>query len=338
MKQKLLKIIKYAGFTLAGLGLLYLAFKKINFEDVIEGLKTANYWWILLSLFFSLLAFISRAIRWNLLIDPLGYHPKSINTFYSLMVGYMANFALPRIGEVTRCASLSKKEKIPVDKLLGTVIIERAIDLFSLIFLLLVLIFFRFETFGSFLQDSILIPLSEKLSKTLNLSNYIFIGGGLFLVLLVFAYYIFREELSRVGIIIKMKNLVKGVLEGLKTVYKMKRRWSFLFHTIFIWFNYLMMTWVVVFAIPATSQLTIVDGLFLLIIGGLGMSTPVQGGMGAYHWIVSRGLFAVYQNITIEDGLVFAVLSHESQLVLIILLGIISFDHLLRKPKKEETI
>ena len=128
----------------------------------------------------------------------------------------------------------------------------------------------------------------------------------------------------------KIRELIKGVFEGLKTIYKMKKRWQFIFHTVFIWLAYWMMTWVVVFALPSTSQLTMIDGLFILVIGGLGMSAPVQSGIGAFHWIVSRGLFIVY-GIPIEKGLVFATISHESQSLLAISLGILSFALIFKK-------
>ncbi len=333
MQSKLLKILKFTGFLAIGGLLLYFAFRGINFESLIHDLLSAEYKWVILSLVFAIISHISRAIRWNILIDPLGYSPKLKNTFYSLMLGYLANFAFPRLGEVTRCASLAKKEKIPVDKLFGTVILERAIDLLSLLILLTILIIFRFETFGGFFNDSIFIPLSEKISSTLNFSKIIWIGAGIVFVSMIAAYLKFREELSKIGIVIKIKEIIKGILEGLKTVYKMKKFGAFLFYTVFIWLNYLIMTWVVVFALPSTSGLGIIDGLFLLVIGGLGMSAPVQGGIGAYHWIVSRGLFAVYENITIEEGLVFATLSHESQSLMILVIGIISFVLLVRKKK-----
>ncbi|MFW5819875.1 MAG: TIGR00374 family protein, partial [Bacteroidota bacterium] len=144
--------------------------------------------------------------------------------------------------------------------------------------------------------------------------------------------------LSRIRIVSKGKGIIKGIIEGLKTVYTLKKRGKFLFHTAFIWMNYWLMTWVVVFALPATSDLKIIDGLFLLVIGGFGMSAPVQSGIGAYHWIVSRGLVAVYAGISLEEGLVFATITHESQSLLVILLGTLSFILLFRKKKISEKV
>jgi len=312
---------------------MYFAFKGISFEKIIEDLKGVNYWWVLLSLLFALLAYWARAYRWNILIEPLKHHPPLSSTFYSLMVGYLANFAFPRIGEITRCATLAKKEKIPVDKLIGTVIVERAVDLLSLIILLVFLLIIRLDTFGAFLGNSVFKPLSEKVSTTLHFSWFIWIIIAGTFIGFIGLYFILREQLAKIVIVGKVKNLVKGVLSGLKTVYQMQRRWEFIFFSVLIWAFYLLMTWVVVFAVPATSELKLIDGLFILVIGGLGMSAPVQGGIGAFHWIVSRGLASVYAFISIEDGLVYATIAHSSQAVFAILLGSLSLILLVSHKK-----
>ncbi len=127
-RKFVIQALKFIGFLAAGIFLLWLAFRKVDFQRVAVNLKEANYFWLLLSVFFSLMAFLLRARRWQLLIHPLGDRPTFWHTFHALMIGYFANLALPRIGEITRCVSLGKKEKIAVDKLVGTVIIERTID------------------------------------------------------------------------------------------------------------------------------------------------------------------------------------------------------------------
>jgi len=335
LRNFIIKFLKFFGFLSFGIILMYFAFKGIKLEDIFRELKSVNYWWVLLSLFFALCGYFARAHRWNLLIEPLNFKPSLLHTFYSLMVGYLANFAFPRIGEITRCASLSKKEKIPVDKLIGTVIIERAVDLLTLLLVMIFLIILRLDTFGAFLGKSVFIPLSEKISSTLSFSWFIWIVIAGTFIGFIALYFLFREQLAKIVVVNKVKNLVKGVLSGLKTVYQMKRRWEFIFFSILIWFFYLLMTWVVVLAIPATVGLNMIDGLFILVIGGLGMSAPVQGGIGAYHWIVSRGLAAVY-SLQIEDGLVFATISHESQAIFAILLGSLSLILLVSRKQKSQ--
>ena len=127
--------------------------------------------------------------------------------------------------------------------------------------------------------------------------------------------YLFRKPLGRIRIVRKIADFLMGILDGLKTIYRMKRKWEFILHSVLIWFLYIMMTWVVVFALKETSGLTFVDGMFLLVIGGLGMSAPVTAGFGAFHWITSRGLVFVY-GLTLEQGGAYAILAHESNSLL----------------------
>lgn len=326
MKNFLIKSLKFLGFLLLGVLLLFFAFKGIDLGNLFNEIKEANYLWILLSLCFSALALFSRAHRWNMIIAPLGYKPSYWSTFNAMMTGYLANFAFPRIGEITRCATLAKKENIPADKLLGTVIVERIIDLVTLLILLFMLLILKFDTFGHFLNNSVYVPLKDKVAGVLGFSWIIWVFAAIFLIVTGLLYFlIFRESLNKLKGFNKFKKIVKGILDGLKTVYKMKRRGEFILHSILIWGMYLLMSWVVVFAIPATSGLKLIDGLFLLVIGGLGMSAPVQSGIGAYHWIVSRGIVSVYPEINLEQALAFATISHGSQAIFMILLGSLSF-------------
>ena len=136
MKRSIIQILKFLAFLVVGLLLLWMAFSNINFTKLKQGLLEANYWWLVASIIFALIAYASRARRWVILINPLGYKPSFMNTFYSMMTGYLANIALPRIGEVSKCVALGRKEKIPVDQLIGTVVIERTIDILSLLVIL----------------------------------------------------------------------------------------------------------------------------------------------------------------------------------------------------------
>jgi len=334
LKKFLIQSAKFLGFLSIAVLLLYLAFKGVNFQALMTDLKAANYWWIALSFVFSFISLFSRTRRWTLIIEPLNYKPGFWNTFYSVMTGYFANLAFPRIGEVTRCVTLGKKEKIPVDALIGTVIVERAFDMLMLLVLMLGLLLAWWEKFGFFFKDKVFIPLRDKIMETFGAGWLFWLLVGGMLLLVFFLLYIFRKKLYNFKLAVKIRDLIKGVVSGLKTVYKMKRKWEFLFHTVLIWVSYIFMTWVVVFALPATSGLTFVDGLFLLVIGGLGMSAPTQGGFGAHHWITSRGLFFVY-GISLEEGLAYATLCHESQTLLIILLGSFSFLMLFLRKKKD---
>jgi uncharacterized protein (TIRG00374 family) len=324
LRKGLIQALKFLAFLLVGVVLLWLAFRNIDFRSLSEGLKNARYSWLLLSLFFGLMAYFIRSRRWILLIHALGYKPSFRNTYHALMTGYLFNIALPRLGEITRCVALGKKEKIPVDQLFGTVIIERTIDLVSILIIMVVMIFFSGDQIGGFLNENVMIPLSEKIQSVFGFTWIIWVLLLAFSGLLLALIYIFRHSLRKVRLFAKILDLAKGVIDGLKTIIRMERKAEFLLHTVLLWLSYALMTWVVVFAIESTSHLTFADGIFLLVIGSLAMSAPVQSGLGVFHFIISRGLFFI-DGIKLEDGLVYAILTHESQLIFVLIAGAISF-------------
>ncbi|MDF1573915.1 MAG: lysylphosphatidylglycerol synthase transmembrane domain-containing protein [Bacteroidales bacterium] len=333
MKKSFIQILKIAGFLALGILLLYFAFRGVAFDELARTLQRVNFSWIGLSLIFAGISFFSRARRWMLLIEPLGFKPSFKNTYHSVMVGYLSNYALPRLGEVTRCITLGKKEKIPVDSLIGTVIIERVIDVIMLLLIMLVLLISWMDKFGGFLGEQVWSPLQQKFTGLFG-GTWVFWVLALAAFLLLFLLiYLFRKSLARFSLVQKIKKILKGLLEGLKTIYRMKRKWEFVLHSILIWFLYIMMTWVVVFALEELSGLSLTDGMFLLVIGGLGMSAPVTAGFGAYHWITSRGLMFVY-GFSLETGSAYAILAHESNSLLTILLGAISYSILMISRKR----
>lgn len=337
MKRSILKIFNFFLFLSLGIFLLYLAFRGIDFQVLINELKHATYTWVLLSLLIALGGFIVRALRWRLLIEPLGYAPGRLNTFYAVMIGYLANFAFPRIGELTKCGTLNKTEKVPLDSLIGTVIVERSIDVITMIILIVIIFFSKIHFFGNFLKTQIFNPAIDGVSGYLTLPPLIWITLIVVILFLITGIILFRKKLSSLTVIQKGITILKGVGSGLKTGVTMKRRGLFLLYTLLLWIFYFLMTWVLVYALPATSHLKPIDGLFILAIGSIGITVPVQGGIGAFHWIVSSGL--TLYNIPKEDGLAFATLSHESQALFIILLGICSIVMLtVKRRKKREKV
>jgi uncharacterized protein (TIRG00374 family) len=252
-----------------------------------------------------------------------------------MMIGYMANLALPRIGEITRCVALGKKEKIPVDKLVGTVIIERTIDFFSVLLLLLVIVFTSSALINEFLKRSIFMPLREKVYSVWNVS-WIFwivlILAGIISLILMIRY---KKNLRKIRFFSKMFDIIRGVISGLKTITNLKRKWEFLFLTFLIWISYALMTWVVVFSLESTSSISFWNSLFILVIGGLAMAVPVQAGFGAFHWAVSQGLMVI-QGVSREVGLTYALLTHESQIIFEIIIGIISIYIMYGRHRKEK--
>ncbi|MEN8226678.1 MAG: lysylphosphatidylglycerol synthase transmembrane domain-containing protein [Bacteroidota bacterium] len=333
MKKAILQILKIAGFLALGILLLYFAFRGIAFDELWATLRETNFWWIGLSLFFAFISFFFRARRWVLLIEPLGFKPSFKNTYHSVMVGYLFNFALPRLGEVTRCVTLGKREKIPVDSLFGTVIVERVIDLMMLFLIMLILLVSWMEKFGAFFTQQVFDPLRQKMMDTFGGTAVFWLLIIGFFSVIILLLYLFRKQLVQVVLIRKISNILKGVLDGLKSIFRMKRKWEFVLHSVLIWFFYIMMTWMVVFALEETAGLTFIDGMFLLVIGALGMSAPVTAGIGAFHWITSRGLFFVY-GLSLEQGNAYAILAHESNSILTIILGATSYLLLMLARKK----
>ena len=335
MKDNIIRTARILFFLATGLFFLFISFRDVPLEILISGLRSARYEWVLLSLSFATLAFLSRAFRWVLLIEPLGYRPSVKNTFYALMTGYLANFILPRIGEITRCGSLNRTDRIPADSLLGTVITERIADLILLLLLAAAAFVINFDLFGRFLYGNIIQPfftwIFSLLDIPLGLLGLIITAIALIMLL----YRILAVWLRNFRLCRRVEEALKRVGGGMKSVIRMDKKLWFLYHTIFIWLMYFLMTWAVFMALPATAMLNAGDALFILVIGGLGMAAPVQGGFGTYHWIVTLGL-GIY-GIPREDGLVFATLSHESQAILMILLGSFSMLMVFLKWKRAQS-
>lgn len=269
-----------------------------------------------------MIAFASRAYRWNMLIHPLGYKPKFSSAFYSLMFGYLANLALPRLGEVSRSVALNRAEKIPLDAIIGTVIAERAIDLLMLFLSILLALVLQFDRIYSFLNDNLIQPLAEKIAATIH--SPFFIPVVIFVAIILSAgIFVLSKRKFSSTLAKKINQFVKGIWQGLLTVIKLKSHSAFIFHTILIWFLYWLVSYICFFSLDATSGLDMKAGVFVLVVGGLGMTVPVQGGIGAYHWIVTQGLLMF--GISATDGLSYATLVHTSQTLLVILVGAISF-------------
>ena len=290
--------------------------------DLVEGLKKANYWWVLLSMVIGMGANVIRGLRWRMLIEPLGYHPSRMVTFHAVMVGYLVNFALPRAGEFSRCAVLNRTNKIPFNTLLGTVVTERIVDLVCLIIAITLVFFIRIDFFGTFLSDTVFIPLLNKISALFSMSVWVWLLVLFLIAAAIAGILAFKRHLKRNKIVRKVWTLGKGVMDGLKAIFKMKQWPVFVLYSILIWVCYWMTSYMTMLSIPITASLTPADAMFLMILGGLGWIVPVQGGFGAFHFIVSLGL-TIY-GIPREEGVVFATISHESQAISMIVFGFIS--------------
>ena len=331
MKQFLstLRVLFFLGI---GVLLLWLTFRNQSFGSVFDKVKEANLYWMALSVVLSILALISRAMRWKQLIQSLGYEPRLKSTFNALMFGYLANLAIPRLGEVSRCGSLGKTEKIPFDKLFGTVILERLSDVLMLLLSIIVVAFLEFDHIGGFMNTTFFIPLLEKMQSATSL---IFTFIGLAIIGVFGLVYLFKMQ-NAPTFIVKARKLIKGFGEGFASIAKLENKLLFVGHTFFIWIMYWLMTYSCFFALNTTSGLDLMAGLFIMVIGGIGMTAPVQGGIGAYHLLVSKALL-IY-GLSEMDGIVFATLVHITQTLLLIVLGGASMISLFFFTKPKTTL
>jgi len=321
VNPKIIKALQYILFLLIGLVLLYFAFRGIDLNELMLQIKQADYRWVAMSLVFSVLALVFRAIRWRLLIEPLGKYPKLTNIFHAINIGYLANFVFPRIGEITRCGILNRTDHIPVGKLFGTVIVERIFDMLICALLLCLILLLRFDVVGNFIMEHIIRPVMNSMPGIVGIVQLIVITVLVFLIFFV-SYRLLWKKLSKTAIMQKLKNMMRGVLRGIQSVRQIRNFMLFVILNFLIFAMYLLQTYMMFFALESTSSLGLVDGLFVLVISSLALILPVQGGIGAYHWIISMGLTIF--GLTREEGMVYATISHSVTALLFILLGAVA--------------
>lgn len=322
MKDTLINIVKFLFFLGIGLGILYLvynsqnaayqaecALKNIPPEDcsllnkVAADFRGANYFWVLLVLVAFTISNISRAVRWNMLIRPLGYQPRFINAFLSTVLGYFANLGLPRMGEVVRGASLSRYEGIPLEKVMGTIVVDRVIDVISILIVTSLAILLEYDTMLAFAEQYV------SFDRFGSVGRLVAIAAGLG-VLVLGVLWVLRDRLRQTKLGRKVESIVIGFWEGLKTVGRLERPWVFVLHSINIWFMYFSMTYLCFFAFEPTSGLGPVAGLVVFVFGGWGIVIPSPGGMGTYHFLAQTAL-AMY-GVSGDDGFSWANISFFS--------------------------
>ena len=330
-------ILKY-GFSFAfAFTILYLLFQHQNPVKLFEEIQKVEMGWVFLSMIFGAGAYVSRGLRWIVLIDALGYKSSKINSIASVSVGYFTNLFIPRAGEISRCTALKQAEKIPIDNLFGTILIERVID-FIFLFALIILTFF--------LKLDDLLKFFNTLQAHQTDGN---VGNSKILILLsittigIAGFFLLKKWMKNSIFYHKILGFFDGLKEGFKSIKKIKRKSVFWIHTFSIWIMYFLMTYICFFSMSETSGLTVGDGLFLLALGGIGMVIPTPGGIGSYHAIVMIGLAVLgvgFINLTPPEGeinpaLVFPTVVHVAQTLVAIIMGSISLFILFLTKKKK---
>jgi len=328
MKKKLFTILKYAFFLALGFFLVWWQFDKMSAvqkSQFFESLKHANYWLILPVAIMAILSHISRAVRWKILIEPMGYKPSTTNTFYSVMSGYLANTFLPRAGEILKCSLLSKYEKIPMNKLIGTILIERLFDFICYLVLIVITILIQINNVSDFVK----LKFSEIANKnrTFPVELKLAIVVLIIAVIIIILRWVFKKYAHH-RYIISIKGFHIGFREGLHSIRYLKNRGWFLAHTIFIWTLYLLEIYVGFSALSATAHLGIAEACSVLSLATLGMIVS-PGGIGAFPLAVQEVLL-IYD----VDNVSFGWLIWGVSTAIIIVVGLISLGLIVYKNKK----
>ncbi len=286
--------------------LVWYSLRIVSPSELVEYFANANYWWISLGLFFGILSHLSRAYRWKYLLEPLGYQPKFINSTLAVLVAYLMNIFLPRAGEVTRAAVMTNYEDIPFEKGFGTIVAERIADLLMMLVIIIITLFIQFDF------------IYELLSEKVNPKNLVVYTTLATIGFLFFFFYI-RKGKSKLAK--KIKSFIMGLKDGMTSIFKMKYKWSFIFHTVFIWLMYVAMFWA---TIPSVEHLTVPFGGVLIgfIAGGFSIAAT-NGGVGLYPVAVA-GALSLF-GIDEVTGNAFGWIMWTAQTAMIIIFGGLSF-------------
>ena len=322
MNSTLKNAAKYAlMFALGGL-LFWYVLKDQDPNKIANDFRHANYLWISISVLVSIVAYWSRAVRWNLLLEPLDVKPPVYKTFLALMSGYFANLLVPRAGEVARCLVLNKMSKAPFNSTFGSVVAERVFDLIGLLFVIGLTFVFEFSLISGLLTELFVTKFQNLFSSLQHMYIVLLILALIFITAFAIIWKL-REKIKQNALFQKVFVFLKGVWQGIVGIKDLEKKWHFLFHSILIWVCYYFMTYTVFFAFEPTAHLGLGAGLVLLVVGALGMSAPVPGGVGAFHFLVA-GAMVVY-GVSKNDGVSYAILLHTSQALTVVIIGGISF-------------
>lgn len=321
--KTLFNILKYALLlSVSGL-LMWYAVQGQDLSSIGRHMREADYTWLIVTMVLSVLGYLSRAYRWQMQLDAAQQKTAFWDVYHAMMVGYLANLVLPRMGEVIRCSVLQRTSKVPVQIALGTVVTERVIDVLMLLGLLSSTLLLDFNTFWSFVTDKVMGGRYDELAR--NRTPLLVATGIALLLLLGLTYALFRnlERLRQNALFNKVVVFGQGLLAGVFSVLKMENKALFLFHTFFTWLVYYLMDYLAFKCFPATYSLDMRAGLAVLTFGAFGMAAPVAGGIGPFH-IMVQGILLVY-GVSKEAGIAYALVVHGAQTLLVVLMGGISF-------------
>lgn len=339
-------ILKFFVFLGTGVGILWLLYRKQNaayqqecltkgvpaadcslLDKILTDFGTVQIGWIVLVLIAFSISNISRALRWQMLLRSLGYRTLLGNAYFSVILGYFANLGLPRVGEFARAAAMARNEHIPVEKVMGTVVLDRIADVVCILIVSALAFVMAFDKLWGFIQQNA--NVSEKASSLQRVLLLVLVLG----ILGVGFLWFFRKKIMETAFFQRIRSLAVGFWEGIQSIRKIDKPGLFVFHTINIWAMYFLMTWFCFFAFPPTAGLSAIAAFVVFVLGGWGIVIPSPGGMGTYHFLAQTGL--MMYGVSSNDGFSWANISFFSiQLGANVLMGILAVIILpfLRRP------
>lgn len=304
MKKKILSILQYTLFLGLGVFLVWWSVRKIDandWEDIKTSVGNARYWLIAPVFVTLLLSHLSRAIRWKILMEPLGYKTRISNTYFAVLIGYLANLAVPRLGEILKCTILARYEKVPADKLIGTIVAERAFDVVCLVIVITLAVVLQFDVIGEYVGN---ILGSFVKSKTGDLTLSKILIPLLALVVIIVLIIFLLRKFAHISFIQKIKKVFSGIWSGITSVRYLKNKGWFLFHSVFIWAMYLLSVQLGMYALKETEIFGLKESLSVLSTGSIALIIPTPGGIGFYPIFVQQTmvLYGVKENIGFAFG------------------------------------
>lgn len=299
------------------------AIKSIPTEDcsyvqkLVNDFTGANYWWVFLSMFLYMVSNVNRAIRWKMLLKPLGYRPRFINAFMAVIIGYFGNLGFPRIGELMRPGILAQYEKINFEKAVGTVVVSRIVDVVMMLITVLLALILVSDQLWPFIEENM------KDGSAPLIKPQLLYGVSALVVIVGIVIYFFRKQILAMKLAQKIIGIVKGFVEGIKSVGQVEKPFWFIFHSVSIWVMYFLMVYVCFFAFAPTAHLSAEAGLVVFVFGAFGFIIPSPGGMGTYHFLAQTAL--MLYGVSGDDGFSYANIAFISiQIGCNVIFGIIS--------------
>jgi len=321
--KHILTFLKYTLLLSVSVALMWYAMHDLKWDAIGQYIRSANYFWLILTSIITVLGYFSRAYRWQMQLTASRTPAPFWQVYHAMMVGYLANLVLPRMGEVIRCSVLRRTSGVPVQVALGTVVTERVIDVLVLLTLLGATLLLDFKTFWAFATDKLLGGHYDSIAR--NRTPLLLAALGALVLLAVAAYTLVRnlERLRQNALFNKAIIFLKGLLAGVFSILKLENKSLFFFHTFFTWAVYYLLDYLAFFCFPETYDLGLKAALAVLTFGAFGMAAPVAGGIGPFHVLV-QGILLAY-GVSKEAGIAYALVVHGAQTLLVVLLGGISF-------------